>query len=81
MPPWLSASFKDLYASARPVYFPTILMLTSPSGLRINSATFFHIFKSKVLSVFKLKYSSTLLSRPSFIKLIGTSYIVGALIA
>ena len=73
MPPCDSASLRDLYASAKPVYLPTMPISILPSGSNILFDTCDHIFKSISFLDSNLKYSRTLLSRPSFKKLIGTS--------
>ena len=46
MPPWMSASFTDLYASASSVYFPTTAIFTRSVGRSTFSTSSFHFRRS-----------------------------------
>ena len=73
IPPCINASSKDLYASLRLTYFPTIPIFTSFFELRTFDVIFFHFVRFGVFLFLILKSDKTLSSRFSLLKLIGAS--------
>ena len=73
IPPWISASSRDLYASFKFTYFPIIAIFTVFLAFKTILVIFFHGFKLTFFFVLILKYSRTCLSKFSLLKLIGAS--------